>query len=416
MRRVSGAATGRTFPFVNGKHVCRKRRTDKKGARLLKKILTVVGARPQFIKAAPVSREIRKHLCEVLIHTGQHYDYQMSEVFFRELGIPAPDRNLDVGSGSHGAQIGQMLMRLEEVVDQERPDMILVFGDTNSTLAGALIGAKLRIPVAHVEAGLRSFNKTMTEEVNRVIADHISTILFCPSEIAVRNLAAEGIARAINDGKLFDANMQITALFGLVDISTPLVINVGDVMYDALLHASTIADERSTALRTLGLTPKRYQILTVHRAENTDDPDRFDEIIDFVNRTSRGTTVIFPMHPRTRKVIDTAHNRFHDLVRITEPFGYYDMLALVKNSALVYTDSGGLQKEAYWFQVPCITLRQETEWVETVAEGWNVLYREYRGSHGMQVPGTRLYGDGKAAEKIATILSQWTGRKAQSTS
>jgi UDP-N-acetylglucosamine 2-epimerase len=369
------------------------------------KILTVVGARPQFIKAAPVSREIRKIHQEVLVHTGQHYDYQMSDVFFRELGIPAPDHDLEVGSGTHGVQTGEMLIRLERVVSEEKPALVLVYGDTNSTLAGALVASKMHCPVAHVEAGLRSFNKEMPEEINRVMTDHMSTVLFCPSETAVRNLAREGITDTINHGKMISLETDLSRLHEpRPDSSHPVIVNVGDVMYDVLRAASVVAGQRSTVLRDLDLKPKQYQVLTIHRAENTDDPRRFEEIIAFVNRVSADTTVVFPRHPRTKKMLETTHKRLSDTVRTIEPLGYFDMIALTANSELIYTDSGGLQKEAYWLQVPCITLRDQTEWIETVHAGWNVLFRDYRGPLRPVVPALPLYGDGNAAGRIAAAI------------
>jgi len=362
------------------------------------KIVTVVGARPQFIKAAAVSRAIKAHnsclaphvsrftFHEVLIHTGQHYDYLMSQVFFEELGLAAPDYNLEVGSASHGAQTGLMLSRIEEVLVKEKPDWVVVYGDTNSTLAGALAAAKLHIPVAHVEAGLRSFNRKMPEEINRVLADHVATLLLCPTDVAVRNLEAEGITRGVH--------------------------LVGDVMCDSLKHYLPIAEQRSTILRDLGLTSP-YALWTVHRAENTDDPTRLAGILEAMNRIAAGgLPVVLPLHPRTRDRLRDQHGfNPHVGLRILEPVGYADMLVLTRHAKIVLTDSGGLQKEAYLLGVPCVTLREETEWVETVEAGWNtiagtdpdrIVAAANRPSP--EADARNLYGDGRAAERIVKIL------------
>ncbi len=363
------------------------------------KIVTVVGARPQFIKASAVSRAIKAHnSCltphasrltphEVLIHTGQHYDYLMSEVFFKELGLSDPDYNLEVGSGSHGAQTGLMLSRIEEVLVQEKPDWAVVYGDTNSTLAGALAAAKLHIPVAHVEAGLRSFNRRMPEEINRVLTDHISHLLFCPTETSVRNLTAEGITQGVH--------------------------LVGDVMYDSLAHYLPMAEKRSTVLRDLGLDSP-FALCTVHRAENTDEPNRLAGILTALNRLAAdGLAVILPIHPRTRARLK-GHPDFspHPGLRIIDPMGYGDLLVLVKHAQVVLTDSGGLQKEAYLLGVPCITLREETEWVETVEAGWNTvagtdpdrIMTVARLANPSIAP-RNLYGDGHASDGIVKILT-----------
>ncbi len=310
------------------------------------KVATIVGARPQFIKAAPVSRALRQQHTEVLIHTGQHYDDAMSAVFFRELEIPAPDVNLGIGSGPHGQQTGAMLAGIEEVLLAEQPDWALVYGDTNSTLAGALAAAKLHIPLAHVEAGLRSFNRRMPEEINRVLTDHVSTLLFCPTQTAVNNLAAEGIAQGVH--------------------------LVGDVMHEALLWAAERARTRSTILVRLGLQEKVYLLATVHRAENTDDPARLRAILDAF--AALDEPIVFPVHPRTQARIEALglKSKFRNLKSIA-PVGYLDMVQLEQSARMILTDSGGIQKEAYWLGVPCVTLRDETEWVETVEAGWNVL-------------------------------------------
>jgi UDP-N-acetylglucosamine 2-epimerase len=348
------------------------------------KVVSIVGARPQFIKAAPLSRELRKAHQEVLVHTGQHYDSSLSAVFFEELDIPRPDYNLGVGSASHGRQTGEMLARVEEVLIQEEPDWVLVYGDTNSTLAGALAAVKLHIPVAHVEAGLRSFNRRMPEEVNRVLTDHISTLLFCPTETAVRNLAQEGLTKGVH--------------------------NVGDVMYDAALHNGQLAEEKSRILEALGLKPKGYLLATVHRPDNTDVSHNLRSIVAALS--SLEATIIFPLHPRTRKALRELGVTLGGNVRVVKPVGYLDMLILEKNARLILTDSGGIQKEAYFFAVPCVTLRQETEWVETVEVGWNMLVgadcREILDAvRGFYPPGERvnLFGDGQASAKVVKILS-----------
>ena len=314
------------------------------------KIVTIVGARPQFIKAAAVSRVLRQDVREVLVHTGQHYDGNMSQVFFDELEIPRPDYNLGIGSGGHGVQTGAMLAGIEEILLKEKPDRVLVYGDTNSTLAGALAAAKLHIPVAHVEAGLRSFNRRMPEEINRVLTDHVADLLFCPSTTAVKNLAAEGVRSGVH--------------------------LTGDVMYEALMHAVALSQEKSDILKRLGVAPGEYALATIHRAENTDDPERLARLMAALQEVSCKMPVIFPVHPRTRgKLGPLAADG--DL-RLLDPQGYLDMVRLEAGAAVILTDSGGIQKEAYWLRVPCVTLRDETEWVETVAQGWNVLAGAYR--------------------------------------
>jgi UDP-N-acetylglucosamine 2-epimerase len=285
---------------------------------------------------------------EVLVHTGQHYDDSMSGVFFRELGLPAPEYHLAVGSGLHGKQTGEMLNRIEEVLLKEKPDVVLVYGDTNSTLAGALAAAKLHIPVAHVEAGLRSYNRRMPEEINRVMADHLSALLLCPTETAVENLKHEGVTKGVH--------------------------LVGDVMYDALLDGVEIARRTSTILTRLAIEPQRYILATVHRAENTDDPQRLRNIITALAELARnGHKIVFPVHPRTQKLLNT--NSFGNCEGImqVDPVSYLDMTLLESMAHLIMTDSGGVQKEAYWLRVPCLTLRHETEWKETVQSGWNRL-------------------------------------------
>lgn len=310
------------------------------------KIASVVGARPNFVKLAPVSRELRKRFVEIIIHTGQHYNYEMDRIFFDDMGIPAPNYHLGVGSGNHGYQTGEMLKRIEEILLEEKPDAVLVFGDTNSTLAGALAAAKLHIPVAHVEAGLRSYNRRMPEEINRVLVDHCSDLLLCPTKTAVENLKCEGI--------------------------TAGVFLTGDVMVDAQRDCTIIAEKRSRIIEELGLQPKKYYLTTIHRAENTDDPERLKNIVKALEEIG---DVVFPCHPRAEKYLKQL-GLWESLVahaRVIKPVGYLDMTMLEKNARKILTDSGGVQKEAYLLGVPCITLRDETEWVETVEDGWNVL-------------------------------------------
>ncbi len=353
------------------------------------RVISVVGARPQFVKAAPLSVALRHSFTEVLVHTGQHYDYGMSDVFFDELGMQAPDYHLGVGSASHGAQTGNLLRALEDVMQQEAPDAVIVFGDTNSTLAAALAAAKLNIPVAHVEAGLRSFNRRMPEEINRVVADRLSRWLFVPSSSSRRLLNAEGIVDGIHD--------------------------VGDIMYDAVLQHSEHASSISSLPASAGLAPGAYYVCTVHRAENTDGPDTLRRIFSALSQLS--APVVLPAHPRTRKVLDAFEVDLPANVRVVEPLGYFDMLQLVRSSACVLTDSGGLQKEAYYLGVPCVTLREETEWVETVESGWNRLAgadpdrigRALEHFKSPPVDRPELYGDGHTAGRISAILLQELG-------
>jgi UDP-GlcNAc3NAcA epimerase len=343
----------------------------------MKKIVTIVGARPQFIKASPVAQALaRAGLEEAIVHTGQHFDASMSEVFFRELDIPKPKHNLDIHSLGHGAMTGRMLEGLETVLLQEKPDMVLVYGDTNSTLAGALAAAKLHIPVAHVEAGLRSFNRRMPEEINRVMADHLSALLFCPTATAVANLAAEGLWQGVHA--------------------------VGDVMFDTTLAASARAGEQSDILKRLSLDPKSYAVATVHRAENTDDAEQFSRIVRWLAEAARRQTVVMAVHPRTAKRV-AASGLKAEGVRLVDPLGYLDMTQLVHNAAAVFTDSGGLQKEAYFHRVPCVTLREETEWVETIEAGWNRLWTGPDYGPRRDIAD---YGEGHAAEAIAKLVAE----------
>jgi len=493
------------------------------------KIATIIGARPQFIKAAAVSRAIAAHnrqalnldpgtsnielrtlnfehsssveprtlniehstLNEFLIHTGQHYDDGMSAVFFRELEIPEPKYNLAIGSGSHGAQTGQMLAAIEKILIDEKPDWVLIYGDTNSTLAGALAAAKLHIPIAHVEAGLRSFNRRMPEEINRIVADQLSTLLLCPSQVAVDNLAAEGIGgnpmvrqahhdkqgchpepslsepppalRAASAGggqkesspvehRTLNLEQSSSVEHRTLNLehSSPVeprtlnieqsssVVITGDVMADALQFAATKASAQSDILARLGLQPQRYLLATVHRAENTDDPKRLSDIMAALSELAEREPVILPLHPRTKKILERTSNRQtsniehrtlniehsssveprtlnfeHPCLRLIDPLGYFDIIALEKSARMLLTDSGGMQKEAYWLKVPCVTLRDETEWVETVASGWNILTGADRNRIVTAVQNFTppkdhppLYGGGQAAEKILSILCQ----------
>jgi UDP-GlcNAc3NAcA epimerase len=361
--------------------------------RAMTTILSVVGARPQFVKAAAVSRALRatRGLREVLVHTGQHYDRNMSAVFFAELDIPRPDVNLGIGSGSHGDQTGRMLQALERVIVREKPDWVLVYGDTNSTLAGALAAAKLKVPLAHVEAGLRSFNRTQPEEINRVLTDRVSDVLFVPTRTAAANLRREGIpARRI--------------------------VSSGDVMYDAALYYAGRAERGSTVLPRLRLERGSYVLATVHRAENTEDPRRLAVIFDALGRLARDLPVVVPLHPRTRAALARRARSIARGLILTEPVGYLDMVMLEKHARLIATDSGGVQKEAYFYRVPCATLRGETEWMELVEAGWNrlvppsdapAIYRRlFSLLAGFRRPRStgRLYGAGDAAQRIARVL------------
>lgn len=357
-----------------------------------RKIISVVGARPQFIKASPVSNELRKKFDELLVHTGQHYDIEMSDVFFEELDIPAPDFTLDVGSKSHARQTGEIMERLEDVLVAEKPDFVLVYGDTNSTLAGALTASKLNIPLAHVEAGLRSFDMRMPEEINRVIADRLSSVLFAPTKTAVCNLSCEGICKG--------------------------VCLVGDVMVDALMQHLEAASTRSTVLRDLCLEPGKYIVATVHRASNTDDKENLSRIVAILE--SSPIKIVFPVHPRTREALRRAgqEKSLQQAANVASvpPLGYLDMLCLQKNADAVLTDSGGMQKEAYLLGVRCITLREETEWLETVEDGWNKLVGTDVASALEAIrnfvpvcPRTDRFGKGDASVKIATFFEDHFG-------
>jgi UDP-GlcNAc3NAcA epimerase len=356
------------------------------------KLVTIIGARPQFIKASVISRLFRLYGEEVLIHTGQHYDDNLSEVFFDELSIPKPDYNLGVGSASHAVQTGEMLAKIESILIKENPDWVLVYGDTNSTLAGALAAVKLHINVAHVEAGLRSYNRRMPEEINRVLTDHISRALFCPSAEAKENLLKEGV--------------------------TENVVVVGDVMMESLNYAAEKSGNYSRMIESLGVKTGDYYLATIHRAENTDDPTRLENILDAF--AGLDLPVVFPIHPRTRQAIHEHHidaKIAQPNMRVISPVGYLDMVHLENNAQMIITDSGGIQKEAYWLKVPCITLRQETEWIETVESGWNVLAGGTTNEiiHAIlnyKAPGKHpaLYGDGQAGRKIVDYLLNFSDK------
>jgi|KBSMisStaDraftv2_1062788.scaffolds.fasta_scaffold00289_8 UDP-GlcNAc3NAcA epimerase len=356
------------------------------------KIVIIVGARPQFVKAAVVSRALKAvgGIQQIFLHTGQHYDSFMSDVFFEELDIPAIDYNLRVGSGSHAAQTGRMLEGIESILLETRPDWVLVFGDTNSTLAGALATAKLQLPLAHVEAGLRSYTKH-PEEVNRVCTDRLSDLLFAPTAQAVENLEAEGICKS-------------------------KIRLVGDVMYDAALHFAAKAERHCGLLKRLGLTSKQYVLATVHRAQNTDDPTALHAIFDGFRAIAEEVPVILPLHPRARKMLMQSKSLdvYSHHIRLIEPVGYLEMILLEKHARLIATDSGGVQREAFFFNVPCVTLRTETEWTELVVAGASRLISPTSAAcvesalrdalQSFEVPLLRLYGDGSSARSIADAL------------
>jgi UDP-GlcNAc3NAcA epimerase len=357
---------------------------------MTRKIVTVIGARPQFIKAAVVSRVIRNEyadaLEEVLVHTGQHYDHNMSQVFFDELEIPPPKYNLDISGGNHGAMTGKMLEAIETVLLDEKPDWVLIYGDTNSTLAGALAAVKLHIPVAHVEAGLRSFNLRMPEEVNRILADHVSSLLFCPTKAAVDNLNNEGVINGVS--------------------------NVGDVMYDVAVYQKDRCSKKNEILKLIGVTSGEFALATCHRAENTDDPQRLKEICQGLADVAEHMDVVLPLHPRTRHLLlDQALMPLLGRVRVIEPLSFMEMLVLEQSARVVITDSGGVQKEAFFYGVPCVTMRDETEWVETVQLNWNRLVgasRKLIASAAISavpgVLGVSPYGDGRAGQRIVEAI------------
>jgi len=398
------------------------------------KMVTIIGARPQFIKAAAVSRALqafsqtapsgsrrsRRRIQEILVHTGQHYDYLMDKVFFEELKLQRCDYHLGVGSGAHGKQTGMMLEQIEPILQKEKPDVVLVYGDTNSTLAGALAAAKMRLPVAHVEAGLRSYDPDMPEEINRLLTDHVSGLLFCPTDEAVENLSKEGIRNGMQER---------------------WVKNVGDVMYDSILHYSEIAEQTSTILYDLklfsssgALTPNselrtvyfksrtpNYYLATLHRAENTDNPERLKSILKALEQIAGTYPVILPLHPRTKKMMEVHGLRLKSKnVKVIDPVSYLNMLKLEKNAKAILTDSGGVQKEAYWLRVPCVTLREVTEWGYTVEEGWNIISGWKTGEIVRAVQRlpdrkkARRRGDERkqtASEKIVRFLFEYLGKR-----
>lgn len=351
------------------------------------KILTILGARPQFIKAGAVSRILKiEEVEEIILHTGQHFDDKMSDVFFKDLEIPKPDINLNINSLSHGAMTGRMMEGIENEIKKHSPDIVMVYGDTNSTIAGALAAKKLHVKVAHVEAGLRSFNMKMPEEVNRILTDRISDFLFCPTETAVKNLAKEGF-------KNFNCRVD----------------NVGDVMYDAVMHYKNKAIKPSVDL------PDDFILLTIHRAENTDNKKRMQSIFQALNEICETTNIVCPLHPRTKKILEKSNIKIHNNLKIIDPVGYFEILFLLNNCKMVMTDSGGLQKEAYFFKKLCITLRDETEWTELTEKGFNYLagankekiislYNNLKDKD--IVFSDSIYGDGNASGKILKIIEE----------
>ena len=356
------------------------------------KICTIIGARPQFIKAAAVSAKIAEmqsmeNITEVIIHTGQHYDPVMSKIFFEELKIPKEEYNLEVGSGLHGVQTGKMLEGIEKILLEESPEWVLIYGDTNSTLAGALAAVKLHIRVAHVESGMRSFNRRMPEEINRVISDNISTLNLCSTHTAVTNLENEGMG---------DSSCL-----------------TGDVMYDCALNFEAIAEKYCDPIQKFGLVEGEYVLMTCHRAENTNDESRLSQIVEAVNLIAGNSTVLYPIHPRTAGFLEEYGLSFSDKVQVVPPVGYLDMLILEKNAKIILTDSGGIQKEAFFYDVPCVTMRDETEWIETVDLGWNIITGASKEKiidaiAKFATPpapvSEKPYGDGNASEKIVRTM------------
>lgn len=379
-----------------------------------KKLLTIIGARPQIIKAAALSRTIQNKfaadITEVIVHTGQHYDENMSQVFFDELDIPKPDYNLNAGSGSHGKQTAFMIEGIEEILLKEKPNCIILYGDTNSTLAGAVAASKIQVPVVHIEAGLRSFNKSMPEEINRIVCDHVSTLLFSPTKAGYSNLLKEGFRENNLPPHSFD---------------NPKVYHCGDVMYDNSLHFSKVAEERTSILKTLELGYGDFVLATIHRNANTDEPARLNALFSAMNRIANENQIkmIIPLHPRTEKLLTKnlsselySQVRTNSLMKIIEPVSFLEMIALEKNAKLVMTDSGGVQKEAFFFQKPCVILRPETEWIELVecgsaqvvdADEQKIVdaYSYYSRSAGLKFP--ELFGDGKAAEFICSEIMKY---------
>lgn len=348
------------------------------------KLATIIGTRPQYVKAAPLSSAIAasRDIDEVVIHTGQHFDENMSGVFFRELSLQKPAYELDIHGGTHGEMTARMLAAVEEILLKEPPDAVMVYGDTNSTLSGALAAAKLAVPLIHVEAGLRSFNRRMPEEINRVVTDHLSQILLCPTSQAVTNLAAEGITRGVR--------------------------HVGDVMYDATMAALPLAVRHSDVLTRLKLTEKCYAVATVHRAENTDNEEALRKVTSYLGEQARIQPIIWPLHPRTRIVAAKANIELEAPgISLVEPMGFLDMCLLLNRASMIFTDSGGVQKEAYFHRVPCVTLREETEWVETIVHGWNRLW-----SAAAYEPRSEIaeYGSGHAAKNVLKVILEMDPR------
>jgi len=386
------------------------------------KILSVIGARPQFVKAAIVSKKLRKYgIKEILVHTGQHYDYKMSDIFFQQLEMAKPDYNLGVGSGGHGRQTGRMLEELEIVLLKETPDMVLLYGDTNSTLAGSLAASKLHIPVAHVEAGLRSFNRKMPEELNRILTDHVSDYLFSPTNTGLKNLGDEGFKAVYH----YDGDTGGTNCSGGYPklpeppYPRPMAVNVGDVMFDIALEIKKKVDEEAV-LKRWKLAKDSFMLTTIHRPENTDNPANLESICGVLTDLAKsGKKIIFPVHPRTKKVFE-AHGHFtagipENLV-FTEPLSYMDILALESNARLIVTDSGGIQKEGYFFDTPCVIVREQSEWVELLEIGWNALTGADRDkimeavnhywNQKLEKTGGAIFGNGDASDKIARILQE----------
>lgn len=375
------------------------------------KLVTIIGARPQIIKAAALSRAIRNHYAdqiqEVIVHTGQHYDDNMSQVFFDELQIPRPDYNLHVGSASHGVQTARMTEGIEALLIKEKPDFIVLYGDTNSTLAGAVAAAKIHVPIVHIEAGLRSFNKSMPEEINRIVCDHCSTLLFTPTKAGLENLKREGFS-------VDESGVSTSSTTAAPTIDNPKVFHCGDIMYDNSLHFADIAEEKTDIIRRLELVGKPFILATIHRDSNTDHPERLSAIFDALIELSKENQIVLPLHPRTAKLLKTnLSNEKQTLIfssaniKLIPPVSFLEMIALERHAQLVMTDSGGVQKEAYFFKKPCIILRPETEWVEIVQTG-NAILADADESRIMQAwahfkdcpPTTfpEIFGDGHAAE------------------
>lgn len=402
----------------------------------MKRIVSIVGARPQFIKAALISKKLRNEgLNEILIHTGQHYDFNMSDLFFKQLQIPEPDYYLGIGSGSHGEQTGKMLIiEIERVLIAENPDVVIIYGDTNTTLAGALAASKLYIPVAHVEAGLRSFNKKMPEEINRVLADHVSNILFCPTETAVYNLQKENFTNIVNMGKLIGLpvinskeleakNCESCSSQSFHDPS-PVIINTGDVMYDIALQLTGNINEKEV-LEKYDLEQKNYILATIHRPENTDFEASLKNIWYSMEEIAQTIMpVFFPVHPRTLnalKKMDILNKNNKAKIKLNEPVSYLEMLVLEKNAKIIVTDSGGVQKEAYFFHTTCVIIRGQSEWVELIENGWAVLSKarkeDIQANCSNVLDGrTRkkwqpYYGDGRASERIVKIIASYPSQK-----